>query len=253
MIRKLKGLSEERSNRPIFVVGSGRSGTHWLGESLVGHPEIRATIEVRPLFHWSRDMAMNPATRSYLLEKLIQAYRRQLRKSAPRHYLDKSHPNLWLAEDLLAAFPDALFLGIERNPFATVASIMKHRKVASWHKLWRQFPVPNQFLGIDEKMAARYDSLPLAAQCALRWVSHHDRMQALQGKLGASLHVIHYESFAANTQREIASLQKFLGLTQPIPIPDVKAESLDKWKSQLTADEVRHISDIVGFTPAAAA
>jgi hypothetical protein len=241
--------ARHRRNRPIFVIGTGRSGTHWLGEALAEHPEIRATIEVDPMFSWVRDMAMNPATQSSLLHKLTTAYEHQLRKSAPRHYLDKSHPNLWIAEDLLAAFPDALFLGIERNPFATVASMMKHPQVAGWHKLWRQFPVPNRFLGIDDELAKTYDALPLAVQCALRWLSHHQRMQELRSLLGPSLHIIAYESFAANTEHETVALQRFLGLAHPVPVPSVKYESLDKWKVQLTPEEVRQISDTVGRTP----
>jgi hypothetical protein len=249
MFPMLKHIFGERTNRPIFVIGLGRSGTHWLGETLAVHPEIRATIEVGPMFFWSRDMALDPRTRSYLLKPLIRAYKWQLLRSAPRHYMDKSHPNVWIAEELKAAFPDALFLAIERNPFATVASMMKHRKVASWHQLWKQFPIPNEFLGIDDKTAAIYDTLPLAAQCALRWVSHHNRMQQVMKSLGDSLFFMQYESFAANTEEEIRRLQSFLGLKTAIAIPDVKSESLDKWRTQFSSDEIRHISEIVGFTP----
>jgi hypothetical protein len=249
MIHKIRHLIHGRQNRPLFVIGTGRSGTHWLGETLDTHPEIRATIEIEPIFSWSRDMAMNPAKQAEMMPKIIRAYKRQLFKSAPRLYLDKSHPNIWFAEGLQAAFPDALFLGIERNPFATVASMMKHKMVASWHKLWRQFPVPNQFLGIDEETAKIYETMPLAARCALRWVSHHRRMEELRGTLGRSLLFIQYESFAANTEREIAGLQSFLQLKQSIPVPDVKSESLDKWRTQLSQDEVKAISDVVGFAP----
>lgn len=249
MIHQIKHLIQGRKNRPIFVIGTGRSGTHWLGETLGTHPEIRATIEGKPIFDWSRDMAMNPATRPELMPKLIKAYGRQLLRSAPRHYLDKSHPNIWIAEDLLAAFPDALFLAIERNPFATVASMLKHKMVASWHQKWREFPIPNEFLGIDEETAKVYDSLPLPAQCALRWVSHRKRMQFLRGKLGASLHHIQYESFAANARGEMERLQKFLGLQHPIAVPDVKVESLAKWKAQFKPEEIEAISRVVGFTP----
>ena len=249
MIHQLKHLLCGRKNRPIFVIGTGRSGTHWLGETLGSHPEVRATIEVKPMFDWSRDMATNPATRADLLPKLIKAYHRQLLRSAPRHYLDKSHPNIWIAEELLAVFPDALFLGIERNPYATVASMMKHKMVASWHGIWRQFPIPNEFLGIDAETAKTYDHLPLPAQCALRWVSHRRRMEFLRGRLGASLHHIQYESFAANTRAEIERLQQFLGLQQPIAVPAVKTESLAKWKAQFQPGEIEAINRVVGFTP----
>jgi hypothetical protein len=64
-------------------------------------------------------------------------------------YLDKSHPNIWIADKIKEEFPEAKFVGIERNPFATVSSMLKHRGVMKWHRDWKSFPVPNRFLGID--------------------------------------------------------------------------------------------------------
>ncbi len=249
MFHKIKHLFSGAANVPIFVIGTGRSGTHWVGYSLATHPEIRATVEVAPMFEWSRQMAMNPGKEPVLLPKLIRNYRWQLLRSTPRHYLDKNHPNIWIAEALLAAFPNALFIGIERNPFATVASMMKHQMVASWPKRWREFPVPNRFLGIDKQIAATYDTLPLSAQCALRWVAHHQRMEELKQTLKGSLRVIQYESFAEDPAKHVRELQSFLPLTQPIPIPEVKSESLDKWKTQLSPEDLDQISRVVGFAP----
>jgi hypothetical protein len=61
--------------------------------------------------------------------------------------------------------------------------------------------------------------------------------------------VISYESFAYNTEKIIRELQMFLGLHSPIPVPDVKIDSLQKWKKQLSNEEVKQIQDIVGFPP----
>jgi hypothetical protein len=236
--------------RPIFVIGTGRSGTHWLGESLGDHFEIRATVERQPMFDLATKMALNPSLEKTLFEKLIRAYKWQLLKSAPRLYLDKSHPNIWLAEKLKATFRSALFIGIERNPYATIASMLKHDGVSAWHTRWREFPIPNRFLGITPELAKRYDAIPRAAQCAIRWLAHRDRMNALRLTLGSSLMVISYETFADNTQQTIRDLQHFLGLRAPIPVPHVRRDSLRKWPTQLTADEIRQIQSIVGIPPA---
>ena len=249
LLNKLQYLMGNSITRPVFVIGSGRSGTHWLGYSLGSHPEVRATVEVNPMFDLSTRMALNQALEKKLFWRLVMAYKWQLLKSAPRIYVDKTHPNIWIAEKLQRAFPNALFIGIERNPYATVASMMKHSGVSAWHRRWREFPVPNRFLGITSELANEYESIPFASQCAMRWLAHHNRMKELRKSLGDYLFVISYESFAHDTEQAINELKQFLGLHETIPVPEVKIESLSKWKNQLSDAEVDNIQNIVGFPP----
>lgn len=251
MIKALRSLMGKGSTRPVFVIGTGRSGTHWLGYSLADHPEVRATIEVAPIFMWSTRMALDPTLECRLFPLLVLAYRWQLFRSKPRLYVDKTHPNIWHAEKLKRAFPEAQFVAIERNPYATVASMMVHRRVSAWQKRWREFPLPNRFLGITEEIAQHYDEMPIASQCALRWLAHRRRMDELQTVLGADLLRISYEDFARSPAQTVAMLQKFLRLEQPIPVPDVKAASMDKWRTQLDADQIRQIQDATGVSPPA--
>lgn len=250
---KINALLGARSARPIFVVGTGRSGTHWLGHALESHPEIHATIEVDPMFKLVKKMALDAGKEPALFWRLAWNYRLQIMRAWPRLYLDKSHPNVWLAERLLASFPQARFLGIEREPYATVASMIRHKGVAAWHARWKEFPVPNRFLGIRAEEAAEYASYPLARQCAMRWLAHHRRLVDLQGKLGERLLVIAYEEFAHHTDDVLQRLERFLGLQQSLPRPEVKRESLDKWRSVLSADDIEQIRQVVGFAPDEAA
>lgn len=127
--------------------------------------------------------------------------------------------------------------------------MVKHAGVSAWHKQWAQFPVPNRFLGITTEIASIYDDIPFVSQCAMRWVAHHDRMLELKEILGLALKVIQYEEFAHNTQPMIAELQDFLGLEHPIPVPDVKLASLDKWKTQLSTEDIAKIKEIIGVAP----
>lgn len=249
MLGKLKYLLGITEIRPVFVIGTGRSGTHWLGYSLDSHPEIRATVEAEPMFGWSTSMALDPSLETLLFNKLVRAYKWQLFKSAPRLYLDKTHPNIWIAEKLKKAFPQSLFIGIERDPYATVSSMMQHKGVSAWHQRWREFPVPNRFLGITPEIAERYDDIPFASQCAMRWLAHHNRMNTLRTRLGDSLMVISYESFACNTEKTITELQSFLGLQHPLAVPEVKVDSLNKWENLLSDENIKHIHDIVSTAP----
>jgi len=83
----------------------------------------------------------------------------------------------------------------------------------------------------------------------MRWVAHRERMKELKSSLGDDLFVISYESFANNTEKVIYELQKILGLHSPISIPDVKRDSLQKWKKQLSNEVVGQIQNIVGSPP----
>ena len=204
---------------PIFIVGSGRSGTNWVGQILQSHSDIVVTIEMSPIFQWVTAIALDPRLEADLLPKLFWAYEQQFQRAAPLAYADKSHPNLWLADHLKATFPSAHFVGIERNPFATVASMMMHNKVADWHRRWREFPLPNRFLGISEDLAGQYESLPLATKCALRWLAHHRELNRLRETLGSCLIVLSYETLLLETARELSRLQSFLKLDSPIPAP----------------------------------
>lgn len=237
------------SRGPVFVVGTGRSGTHWLGESLGEHPEVRATIEVSPMYSLGQRMALDATREATLFPVLAAAYRWQLLKSDGRVYLDKTHTAIWLAEKLKRVFPSARFVGTRRDPYATVASMIQHPKVRAWHERWREFRVPNRFLGITEELAETYDDLSLATQCAIRWKTHEDRMAELERTLGDDLMVITYEDFADDPQATVAELQRFLGLDQPIPVPEVKRDSLDKWRHNLDRQQIADIEAVVGFKP----
>ena len=246
LIPKIRYLFGERNTRPVFVIGTGRSGTHWLANLLKSHPEIRATVEKKPMFRLSTQIALDASTEELLLPRLLFAYRWQMFLSSPRIYLDKSHPNIWLVERLKSEFPDALFLGIQRNPFATVASMLRHRGVSAWHNRWRDFPVPNRFLGITEELAEHYDELSLATQCAHRWLAHDRRLEELKTAFADCVHLVQYEALARETAETINRLQTFLGLSAPIDLPSVSADSLDKWKQQLTPKQIQQIWDVVG-------
>lgn len=248
MFKRIKALFET-TTRPVFVIGTGRSGTHWLGYSLGDHTEVFATIEEQPMFGFSTQIALDPSLKTSLFTKLTTSYEEQISNTTRQVYLDKSHPNIWITEPLKAKFPNALFIGIERNPYATIASMLKHKGVLSWHDRWQEFPIPNRFLGITEKHADNYDDIPIENKCAMRWLAHHNEMTRLKGILGTDLFVMSYESFAHNTEKEIIKLQNFLRLNKPIPVPEVRKESLDKWQKQLSKEQLANIEEVVGISP----
>ena len=59
--------------------------------------------------------------------------------------------------------------------------------------------------------------MPLAAQCALRWRAHHQRLEELKGRLGSRLWPVRYEDLIYNTATQLASLQEYLLIAQNRP------------------------------------
>jgi hypothetical protein len=231
----------------IFVLGTGRSGTHWVGYILGSHPDIRITIETPRIFKVATQAAVHPEQQGTLLPQLREIYARQTRKSEPRHYADKSHPVIWYADQVAQWFPDARFVGVQRSPFGTVASMARHPGVSRRQRNWREYGVPNQFLGITEENAGEYDQLSSVEQSALRWRSHRDRMDHLRGVLGDRLLVLDYETLIDDYDENVAALWDFLAI-RPVVVDEhrPKVASRDAWREQLSEEDIGAIARITG-------
>ncbi len=193
------------------------------------------------MFKWSKHMAVYPNSEASLFPKLRRAYERRIFFCRKKYYVEKNHPNIWTAEKLLAAFPDAKFISIERNPYATIASMINHKRVSEWHHRWKEFPIPNRFLGISDEDAKVYDEIPFARKCAMRWVAHHNRLGDLKPVLGGRLLHIQYEDFASSPDSTIEQLNNFLALDTPLQVPTVKTDSLTKWREELSDSQISEI------------
>jgi hypothetical protein len=228
----------------VFVIGSGRSGTHWVGHILEAFPETHVTIEKDPIFPWVVEMAQGPDREPELFPLLAARYRAEHARVLPKHYVDKSHPNLWIAERLAGAFPEARFVAIWRSLEGTVASMLRHDGVRHWVEAWDGSGDANRFLGVTPEFVSRYRDLSVAARCAVRVIAHYAEIERLAGVLGGRLHVISYDRLQQRHQEEIERLAAFLGLPVPADLPAPLAESRIKWMSQLTDQERKDIRAI---------
>ncbi len=246
MVKKVKHLLGKSLSKKIFIVGTGRSGTHWLGYILKHHPEIRATIEKNPGFRWSKEMALNHNKRNKNYSKMVWYYWWQHLCSVPRHYVDKSHPNLWITEKLNKTFEDALFLGIQRNPYATVSSMLNHEGVKKWHKKWKKFPIPNEFLGIKNGEKEKYENYSLTMKCAMRWKSHKIKMEEENKRLKNML-VVRHENLVTKTEGTAEKIKEFIGLEKDLEVEKVDYKTLDKWRKRLSKKDILDIEKVTGI------
>jgi len=124
--------------------------------------------------------------------------------------------------------------------------MLLHEGVLRWQENWREFPLPNAFLGIDRAVAEYYESLTAPEKCTLRWLSHRREMAKLRRVLGTRLIIMNYEELIIDTQTQLKRLQHFQGLHDEFPPITVKKDSLDRWRRDLPALAVGEINETLG-------
>jgi len=226
----------------IFVVGCGRSGTNWVGEILATHPDIVGHLEQEPAYGWVRAMAIEPALTASLMPQLLEYYREAHVALVPKHFADKSHSSLWLAEPIAAHFPEARFIAVRRAVAPTVASMLKHRGVLSSIFEWDRAPRLCRYLNVTDVEA--YRALTLEERCAKRVVGSLAEIARLERILAGRFHALDYEALQASPCARLSSVAKFLGVRDAFGTPTPRADSLEKWRLELSDEQQQRIAAI---------
>ncbi|MFC3880946.1 sulfotransferase [Algoriphagus namhaensis] len=230
--------------KKIFVVGTGRSGTHWLGYILKSSNELKVDIEKWPIFPLVTQAAVNYKKRYFYLPLIILYY--NLKSFFSQKILvDKSHPNLWIANYLIKYVPNSFLVGILRSPHATVSSMLRHQGVMNWIYNWKKYPVPNEFLGITNDNYQFYDNLSLEEKCTMRWVAHKIKMQQIANIYPDRFFMIDYEMLFDNHEVILNQLSIFLNLKEKFESPKINYESRFKWRDNLNKKQVDNINSIL--------
>lgn len=232
------------------MIGTGRSETHLLANTISGHRDVSATTEETPIFGYSTQMALNKLFEPQLYPKLVKKYEKKIRTSAAPVYLDKSHADIWLVEKLKATFPSSSFIATTRNPYAVVTSTVEDHGVKAWHDRSREWPVPNRSLRLNITLATTYDQMSIAAKCALRWLAHQGRLRFVKKTLGSDLLVVRYERLLKTSRTVVAEIKEFLELQSGASkIPKIDMQSNRQWQDKLSAENLAMIEDITRLTP----
>jgi hypothetical protein len=221
----------------IFIVGTGRSGTHFLCSAFQNEPDLHITVEDSRVFNLSvRHNFVTEDEAAFLFRKLIWRYNKIFFSTKFSRYLDKSHPNLWLVEKLLKIYPDAKFLCVQRGIFPTINSMLQHGRVLSWIENWKNFPIPNKFLGIGTVVSAEeYEHLSEIEKCALRCYVHIKEGLRLRELYPENFLIIRYEDFMLSPNFLKCSIREFADL-----VPDFSAfneSNVNKWRKYISKSD----------------
>lgn len=201
----------------VFVGGLHRSGTTPLARTLARHPQISGLTgtgvaedegqHLQPVYPKAKvyggsgRFARDP--RSHLTESspLLTPDAAQRMRAAWDPYwdlsrrvlLEKSPPNMVMGRFLEAAFPGSALIVVVRHPVVVALSTKK----------WR---------GAISRDLTRYTTL---ATLVDNWVQAHERLRADAAHLHR-LHVLCYEDLVTQPDVELARIQAFLGLAEPL-------------------------------------
>lgn len=236
--------------RPIFIVGTGRSGTHFLTQCLLTNSKITDLTGGKENLFVFREVVRaalyGGELREGLAKKLIERYRFLMRVAAPKSLLDQSHPNLWLAEQISSGIPSSRFIAIVRDPLSVAYSTLHHAGVLKRLVNWEKYPIPNDFLGIDLDNVDEYRRMSLMQRSALRWAAHIRQMNKVEQSLAAKVHFVRYEDLCLAGEGELKQLADFLEEdSAKFSVPDIKMESLSK-KRQLNENDQREVLRVAG-------
>jgi len=116
------------SNRPVFIIGMPRSGTSLAEQILAAHPQVYGAGE---LDYWRKAVlahkanALDGADGDAVLSHMADDYSTLLRGRSPcaLRVVDKMPSNFASLGLILAAFPHARIIHLQRNPIDTCLSI----------------------------------------------------------------------------------------------------------------------------------
>ncbi len=281
------GSSQESIQKPIFVIGSARSGTVLLGEVLKNHPAVHCLIERPDVFQYASYLALNPQEKvgnediicGHLRELYQQAWKISFtnclscssickEKSGFRgfalracetpdeiqRFADKSHQHLLNVDLILQAFPDAQFIYLVRDGRDVVSSMLRHPGVLSWFStryINQDSSWPSPWFGIEDlEHYQRWLDWSDAMKSAQRWVSwSRIGMQKEKELPSRQWLTIHYEGLVGQPELTGEQIFSFLGISPDrSTLKDVFSSSVGNWRKYLLSQQVDEIMPLIRDT-----
>ncbi|WP_017297397.1 sulfotransferase family protein [Nodosilinea nodulosa] len=259
---RLWHLAFPNLSRPIFIVGSPRSGTTFLGSCIADIPEISyhfepvATKAAARYVH-SNEWSFSKASRFY---HFVYGWLLRLHADGDLRFAEKTPRNCFLISFLHQAFPDAQFVHIIRDgrdaalshskkPWLQAASAESNKRESSGY---RHGPYPRFWVESDR--AHEFETTSDIHRCIWAWRRHVSAiLEQAQTLPAAQYYELRYENLVSQPQQEAEQLLDYLGIHNPVSaqclyqaFAHARADSVGGWQRQLSADQLQHIEQEAG-------
>ncbi|MFQ5664035.1 MAG: sulfotransferase [Terriglobia bacterium] len=240
----------QRMQRPIFIIGSPRSGT-WISVTLFAlHPDVANLSEAHDIWdpwhyrdfeadhHWTAaDVKPAEAAR---LHARFEYYRRRHKKD---RFVNKNPRSSVRVDYIRAIFPDAVLIHVIRDGRAVAASMLEwiRRRPAVRHAPMPFCHPPNW------RALLRADKLE---QVALQWRAIVSCVLSKRSELGPAYYEIKYEDLCREPRKVLGAAFRFAGLRADEQVLAQLPQSLEsqnyKWKTQFNPKQIEMLHRIQG-------
>jgi hypothetical protein len=269
--------------KPIFILGTPRSGTTWLGAIMKQHPNIHLLHEINNVWMWGNanksddtltKANLNPKIEKYIRQKFIS----YLEKDPRKRICDKTPRNCLRIRAIQAIFPDAKIIMLLRDGRAVINSTkkeLKKPKGVPWKEIFRRLKnfsileigvilprlesrfkrimgIPLEYWGARppgwEKWIGKFPNHVILAK---QWAATIDIAVSEGRELSSENYLeINYEELVVSPAQEIQKIAKFVELDSPQSMIDyaittAKPSKTDKWKDNFDAEVLDDIRRII--------
>jgi hypothetical protein len=266
-LHRIKSLIDPNLENPIFIIGSPRSGTTFLGESVAQIPEFsyhfeppitKAAVKYIYTNEWSSRFAQ-AAFKFVYGGLMIRHLDTDLR------FVEKNPPNCFIIPFLSQTFPSAKFIHIIRDGRDTSLSLMKKAWYSvSMDELVKKDPFayvymrdPDGYLygskarfWVEPDRTHEYESTSDPHRCIWLW-----RRYVESALIGFSqipqenFHEIKYELLVTNPEQEANLLLDFMGVSNinsrmtfiNYVVQNAKSDSIDQWKREFQDGDIQEM------------
>ena len=247
---------------PIFIIGSPRSGTTFLGSCIGELPEVSYHFE---------PIATKAAARCIYEEewgfrktkwfyRLVYAWLMRIHADGDLRFADKTPRNCLIIDFLSQAFPKAKFIHIIRDGRDAALS---HSK-----KPWMQaaqvkspkyepggYPYgPYARFWVEPERVAEFESTSDIHRCIWAWRQHTaNALKSVAHLPKERYHELRYENLATNPEQEANYILDFLEITASDScrrfhdaVSKVRPDSVGLWKKELSQEQLKQVDQEAG-------
>jgi hypothetical protein len=231
---------DAKAESPLFITGTGRSGSTMLGLVLSMHPDIGFLNEPKALWYYANptddiigsysnghaDYVMHAEQASPLIGNTVKSiYSSFLNRTRSQRIVDKFPEMIFRVEFLNTIFKDARYIFLYRNPWETISSTAtwsaKHGAKGKGENWWgvndRKWKLLlNQVVPGDPSLAIHKTVISTltsqADKAAVEWIVTMNFGLKMFGKFPDKLLPVQYEKLCADPEKTLREICRFADL-----------------------------------------